>query len=627
MTNDGMEVSAASAPSLATGIDVILTHLRTLPNSPGVYRMLSEKGDALYVGKARSLKKRVVAYTQPQRLDNRLLRMVSETRAMEFITTHTEAEALLLESNLIKKLRPRFNILLRDDKSFPYILLTGDHDYPQVVKHRGARTRRGEFFGPFASAGAVNRTINALQRAFLLRSCSDNVFANRTRPCLLFQIKRCSGPCVDRIGRDDYMTLVGEARRFLTGASSRIQAELAEKMQAASDELDFEKAAMLRDRIRGMSMIQSHQDINSEGVEDADVIAGWEIGGQFCIQVFFFRGGRNNGNRAYFPANTKAQEPADVMSAFIAQFYDNKPPPPLLLLSDPVSEADLLAEALGVKAGRKVRLHRPERGAKRELVAHAASNAREALERRLAESASQRRLLDGVADAFDLDSPPNRIEAYDNSHIGGTEAFGAMIVAGPDGFMKKAYRKFRIRNSTPGDDYGMMREVFTRRFERALKEDPDRQKGDWPDLVLVDGGQGQLNAVLEVMADLGIEDVAVVSIAKGPDRNAGRERFFMPDRPPFSLEMRDPVLYFLQRLRDEVHRFVIGSHRTGRSNKIQKSTLDEVPGIGAKRKKALLHHFGSAREVSRAGLRDLEAVEGISRSTAQKIYDHFHPEG
>ncbi|MEQ9326130.1 MAG: excinuclease ABC subunit UvrC, partial [Rhodospirillales bacterium] len=358
-----MEDAAASAPSLATGIDVIQTHLRTLPNSPGVYRMLSETGDALYVGKARSLKKRVIAYTQPQRLDNRLLRMVSETRAMEFITTHTEAEALLLESNLIKKLRPRFNILLRDDKSFPYILLTGDHDYPQVVKHRGARSRRGEFFGPFASAGAVNRTINALQRAFLLRSCSDNVFANRSRPCLLFQIKRCSGPCVDRISRDDYMALVGEARRFLTGASSRIQAELAEKMQAASDDLDFEKAAMLRDRIRGMSMIQSHQDINSEGVEDADVIAGWEIGGQFCIQVFFFRGGRNNGNRAYFPANTKAQEPADVMSAFIAQFYDNKPPPPLLLLSDPVSEAELLAEALGVKAGRKVRLHRPERGA------------------------------------------------------------------------------------------------------------------------------------------------------------------------------------------------------------------------------------------------------------------------
>ena len=383
-TNDGIEDAAASAPSLATGIDVIQTHLRTLPNSPGVYRMLSETGDALYVGKARSLKKRVIAYTQPQRLDNRLLRMVSETRAMEFITTHTEAEALLLESNLIKKLRPRFNILLRDDKSFPYILLTGDHDYPQVVKHRGARSRRGEFFGPFASAGAVNRTINALQRAFLLRSCSDNVFANRSRPCLLFQIKRCSGPCVDRISRDDYMALVGEARRFLTGASSRIQAELAEKMQAASDDLDFEKAAMLRDRIRGMSMIQSHQDINSEGVEDADVIAGWEIGGQFCIQVFFFRGGRNNGNRAYFPANTKAQEPADVMSAFIAQFYDNKPPPPLLLLSDPVSEAELLAEALGVKAGRKVRLHRPERGAKRELVAHAVSNAREALERRAA---------------------------------------------------------------------------------------------------------------------------------------------------------------------------------------------------------------------------------------------------
>jgi excinuclease ABC subunit C len=626
-TDDPAGAAIAQAPSLATGIDVIRGHLKTLPNAPGVYRMLSASGDALYVGKARSLKKRVVAYTQPQRLDNRLLRMVSETRVMEFITTHTEAEALLLESNLIKKLRPRFNILLRDDKSFPYILLTGDHDFPQVLKHRGARSRRGEFFGPFASAGAVNRTINALQRAFLLRSCSDSVFANRTRPCLLFQIKRCSGPCVDRISRDDYMSLVGEARRFLTGASSRIQAELAEKMQEASDALDFEKAAILRDRIRGMSMIQSHQDINTEGVEDADVIAAWEIGGQVCIQVFFFRGGRNNGNRAYFPSNTKAQDMADVMSAFIAQFYDNKPPPPLLLLSHDASDAELLAEALGVKAGRKVRLHRPERGGKRELVAHAISNAREALERRLAESSSQRKLLEGVADAFDLEAPPTRIEAYDNSHIGGTEAFGAMIVAGPEGFMKKAYRKFRIRNAAPGDDYGMMREVFTRRFERALKEDPDRQKGDWPDLVLVDGGQGQLNAVLEVMADLGIEDVDVVSIAKGPDRNAGRERFFMPDRPPFSLEMRDPVLYFLQRLRDEVHRFVIGSHRTGRSNKIQKSALDEVPGIGAKRKKALLHHFGSAREVSRAGLRDLETVDGISRSTAQKIYDHFHPEG
>lgn len=616
-----------AGPSLREGIGVIKRHLKTLPNSPGVYRMIAASGDVLYVGKARSLRKRVVAYTQPMRLDNRLLRMVSETRSMEFITTHTEAEALLLESNLIKKLRPRFNIVLRDDKSFPYILITGDHDYPQVVKHRGARSRKGEFFGPFASAGAVNRTINALQRAFLLRSCSDSVFSNRSRPCLLFQIKRCSGPCVERISKADYEGLVGEARRFLTGASTRIQTELAGKMQEASDDLDFEKAAVLRDRIRGMAMIQSHQDINPAVVEDADVIAGHEMAGQTCIQVFFIRGGRNNGNRAYFPANAKSQDTGDIMSAFIAQFYDNKPPPPLLLLSDVPTDAELLAEALTVKAGRKVRLHRPERGDKRELVAHAISNAREALERRLAESASQRKLLEGVADAFDLDAPPSRIEVYDNSHISGTESFGAMIVAGPDGFMKKAYRKFRIREAAGDDDFAMMREVFTRRFSRALKEDPDREKGDWPDLVLVDGGLGQLNAVLEVMQELGIEDVAIVSIAKGPDRNAGRERFFMPGREPFSLEMRDPVLYFLQRLRDESHRFVIGSHRTGRSNQIQKSALDEVPGIGAKRKKALLHHFGSAREVSRAGLRDLETVEGISRSTARKIYEYFHPEG
>tara|TARA_R110000787_G_scaffold16622_7_gene50361 strand:- start:39154 stop:41052 length:1899 start_codon:yes stop_codon:yes gene_type:complete len=614
-------------PSFATGVDVIRGHLKTLPNSPGVYRMISASGDVLYVGKAKNLKKRVVAYTQPLRLDNRLMRMVSDTRSMEFITTHTEAEALLLESNLIKKLRPRFNIVLRDDKSFPYILITGDHDYPQIKKHRGARSVSGEFFGPFASAGAVNRTINALQRAFLLRSCSDNVFANRSRPCLLFQIKRCSGPCVDKISSRDYGALVGEARTFLTGASKKIQEGLAEKMQEASDRLDFEQAAKFRDRIRGMAMIQSHQDINPATVDSADVIAAFQVAGQTCIQVFFIRAGRNNGNRAYFPANAKSHDIADVISAFIAQFYDNKPPPPLVLVSDMPTDSELLAEALSVKAERKVRLHRPERGDKRELVTHAMSNAREALERRLAESASQRRLLDGVAEVFDMDSPPERIEVYDNSHISGTEAFGAMIVAGPEGFMKKAYRKFRIREAAAGDDYGMMREVFTRRFSRALKEDPDRQKGDWPDLVLIDGGQGQLNAVVEVMEDLGIEDVAVASIAKGPDRNAGRERFFVPGRDPFSLEMRDPVLYFLQRLRDESHRFVIGSHRTGRSKQIQKSALDEVPGIGAKRKKALLHHFGSARGVSHAGLRDLESVDGISRSTAQKIYDHFHPEG
>lgn len=614
-------------PSFATGVDVIREYLKTLPNSPGVYRMMSASGDVLYVGKAKNLKKRVVAYTQPLRLDNRLMRMVSDTRSMEFITTHTEAEALLLESNLIKKLRPRFNIVLRDDKSFPYILITGDHDYPQIKKHRGARSVSGEFFGPFASAGAVNRTINALQRAFLLRSCSDNVFANRSRPCLLFQIKRCSGPCVDKISSPDYGALVAEARTFLTGASKKIQEGLAGKMQEASDLLDFERAAKYRDRIRGMAMIQSHQDINPSSVESADVIAAFQIAGQTCIQVFFIRAGRNNGNRAYFPANAKSCEIAEVVSAFIAQFYDNKPPPPLVLVSDIPTDSDLLAEALSVKAERKVRLHRPERGDKRELVIHAMSNAREALERRLAESASQRRLLDGVAEVFDMDGAPDRIEVYDNSHISGTEAFGAMIVAGPEGFIKKAYRKFRIREAAAGDDYGMMREVFTRRFSRALKEDPDRQKGDWPDLVLIDGGQGQLNAVVEVMGDLGIEDVAVASIAKGPDRNAGRERFFLPGREPFSLEMRDPVLYFLQRLRDESHRFVIGSHRTGRSKQIQKSALDEVPGIGAKRKKALLHHFGSARGVSHAGLRDLESVDGISRSTAQKIYDHFHPEG
>ncbi|MGE5546077.1 MAG: excinuclease ABC subunit UvrC [Solirubrobacterales bacterium] len=622
--------TAASLPGpLGLGVAVIEKNLETMPSSPGVYRMLSVKGDALYVGKAKNLKKRVVAYARPDRQTLRIQRMIAETASMEVVVTHTEVEALLLESNLIKKLAPRYNILLRDDKSFPHILVTGDHDWPQVLKHRGARSRKGEYFGPFASAGAVNQTLSALQRAFLLRSCSDSVFASRTRPCLLFQIKRCSAPCVDRIGHDAYMELVDEARAFLSGHSQRIQKDLARRMEEASERMEYEEAAKVRDRIRALTQIQARQDINPADVEEADVVALHQAGGQSCVQVFFFRSGCNYGNRAYFPAHAQDAEAADVMAAFLGQFYADKVPPREILVSHEPAECAIVAGALSEKAGRKVVVTQPKRGDRKRLIEHAWDNAREALGRRMAESSAQVKLLQGVGELFGLDAPPSRIEVYDNSHIQGTNAVGAMIVAGPDGLMKSSYRKFNIRSTelVPGDDYGMMREVLTRRFKRAQKEDPDRDRGLWPDLVLIDGGQGQLAAALEVFADLGVDDVAIASIAKGPDRNAGRERFFVPGREPFSLPLRDPVLYFLQRLRDEAHRFAIGTHRARRAKGMTQSLLDEVAGIGARRKKALLHHFGSAREVADAGLADLEAVPGISRGMAKKIYDHFHPQG
>ncbi|HLI13088.1 MAG TPA: excinuclease ABC subunit UvrC [Alphaproteobacteria bacterium] len=644
---------------LAHGAEVIAAALKTMPESPGVYRMIDARGDVLYVGKAKDLKKRVTSYTQIARLSNRLQRMVAETTAVEVVTTHTEVEALLLESNLIKRHAPRFNVLLRDDKSFPYILLTGDSEWPQITKYRGARSRPGEYFGPFASAGAVNQTLAALERAFLLRSCADTVFASRSRPCLLYQIKRCSAPCVGRISAEDYRELVREAREFLAGKSQDVQRRLAALMQQAAEALDYETAAIYRDRIRALTQIQAKQDINVADVEEADVIAAHQAGGETCVQVFFFRAGRNYGNRAYFPRHERSLAVEEVLGAFIGQFYENKPPPSLILLSIRLPEQALIEEALTFKAGRRVEVAAPQRGPKRNMVEHALANAQAALARRLSESASQRQLLDGLAEVLHLESPPQRIEVYDNSHIMGTNAVGAMIVAGPEGLMKGAYRKFNIGTAlptarsamlgeaaagyeaeghaaasagppqglTPGDDYGMMREVLTRRFARALKEDPERERGTWPDLILIDGGLGQLNAARAVLADLGIGDVAVAAIAKGPDRNAGRERIFLPEQTPISLDQRDPVLYFLQRLRDEAHRFAIGTHRARRSKAIGLSLLDEVPGIGAKRKKALLHHFGSAKSVARAGLSDLEAVEGINKTVAKKIYDHFHPEG
>ncbi|MEJ1994640.1 MAG: excinuclease ABC subunit UvrC [Limibacillus sp.] len=622
---------AAAAKGLAGGVEAIRATWKTLPHQPGVYRMLDKRGEALYVGKARNLKKRVIAYTQIDKLPRRLQRMVAETKSMEVVTTASEVEALLLESNLIKRLMPRYNVLLRDDKSFPYILITRDHDYPQIAKHRGQHSQEGDYYGPFASAGAVNRTVTALEKAFLLRSCSDHVFANRKRPCLLYQIKRCSAPCVDRISRADYEALVKEATDFLSGRDSGIQRDLANRMERAAEAMDFEQAAVYRDRIRALSHIQSRQDINLEGMEDADVIALHEEGGQSCIQVFFFRAGRNYGNRAYFPSHDRAETPEDVMAAFVAQFYDNKPPPPLLLLSHKASEASLLAEALTSKATRKVRLLVPQRGEKRKVMEQALSNAREALARRLSESSAQRKLLAALGDLMGLDQTPERVEVYDNSHLMGTSPYGAMIVAGPEGFIKNSYRKFSIREAkteggkaSGGDDYGMMREVMTRRFSRALKEDPERERGLWPDLVLLDGGKGQLSTALEVFEELGIADQPIAAVAKGPDRDAGRERIFLPGREPVLLPPREPLLYFIQRLRDEAHRFAIGSHRLGRKKAMAASPLDEIAGIGAKRKKALLLHFGSARAVSRAGVEDLMAVEGISETVAKKIHGHFN---
>ena len=613
------------AGAMQRGRALIAGLLRTLPNGPGVYRMLDDKGTVLYVGKARSLKKRVASYLQVPRLSPRLHRMVTDTAQMEVVTTQSEAEALLLEANLIKRLKPRYNIVLRDDKSFPSILVTGDHPFPQVVKHRGAQVRPGSYFGPFASAGAVNKTVAALQRAFLLRTCSDAVFAGRTRPCLLHQIKRCSAPCVGYIDEPAYAAMVGEAHAFLSGDSRRVQEDLVRRMEEASRSLDFEEAAKLRDRIRALTLVQAHQDINLDGLGDADVIALHQAGGGACVQAFFFRGGCNYGTRAYFPDRAAGEEPGVVLEAFLTQFYAEREPPPCILISHPIPEAVLVAEALSVRAGRKVTVAVPQRGAKLQLIRNAADNAREALARRLAENASQQRLLGELARLFALDAPPRRIEVYDNSHVRGSDPYGAMIVAGPNGWIKNAYRKFTIRGAiAPGDDYAMVREVLRRRFGRAMADDPDRSGGDWPDLVLIDGGAGQLQAARDILDDLGISGVAIAAIAKGPDRDAGRERIFRPDREPFSPDPRDPVLYFLQRLRDEAHRFAIGSHRARRSVRLVRSALDEIPGIGAARKKALLHHFGSAKAVAAAGVADLEAAPGISRSMARKIYDWFH---
>lgn len=624
--------------SLVTGLAYLKSQLPRLSTGAGVYRMIDRRGEPLYVGKARNLRRRVTSYTMPTKLPERLRRMVSETTLLEIVETHTEVEALLLESNLIKRLRPRYNILLRDDKSFPYIRI-GEKDrkaaaerpgrWPRITKYRGSRANPGSYYGPFASAGAVNRTLNALERAFLLRSCSDSMFSSRTRPCLLFQIKRCSAPCVGRIEESDYDALVKQAEDFLSGRNTAIQRDLASQMETAATALEFETAAYLRDRIQALSHIQARQDINLPTLDDADVIAAWREGEHTCIQVFFFRAGRNYGNWAYYPRHDRTETTGDVLAAFIGQFYDNKPPPRLVLINEPVPDADLLAEALSAKAGHKVDLSVPQRGDKRKLIDHARNNAKAALARRLSENASQRKLLNGVADAFGLETPPERIEVYDNSHVSGTNAVGGMIVAGADGMLKNAYRKFNIKSAdlVPGDDYGMMREVLTRRFSRAIKEDPARESGTWPDLVLVDGGRGQLSSALEVMEELAIDDVPVVGVSKGPDRNAGLETFHMSDGRSFSLPRDDAVLYFLQRLRDEAHRYAIGAHRTRRANAQTHSTLDDIPGIGARRKRALLNHFGSVRNVERAGLSDLEGVDGISSTVAQTVYEWFHAEG
>jgi excinuclease ABC subunit C len=641
--------------SLAAGRDAVLRYLKGAPSSPGVYRMLDERGEVLYVGKAKNIRKRVAAYSRPTGLDTRIERMIAATRALEFVVTRTETEALLLEANLIKRLRPRFNVVLRDDKSFPYILITTDHWAPQILKHRGARTRPGHFYGPFASVWAVNRTINALQRAFLLRSCSDPFFESRTRPCLLYQIKRCSAPCTGEIEFSDYSELVREANAFLSGRSQAVKDELAKEMEVASDALDFERAAIYRDRLAALSAIQTHQGVNPRGVEEADVFAMHQQGGFSCVEVFFFRTGQNWGNRAYFPKADRSLGAGEVLSAFLAQFYDDKPPPRLILISDAIEDRELLAEALCTKSGHKVEIMLPRRGEKKDLVEHALANAREALGRKLAETSSQQKLLQQVAETFGLPRTPRRIEVYDNSHIQGSNAVGAMIVAGPEGFRKSQYRKFNIRSAdlTPGDDFAMMREVLERRFKRLLAEAPpaaevalaaaaaapgpaippeevdllhtDGEGADspWPDLVLIDGGQGQLNAARETLAALGI-DVPLVAIAKGPDRDAGRETFFQPGRDSFKLPPRDPVLYFVERLRDEAHRFAVGSHRARRKRDLREAGLQEIAGIGPSRKRALLHHFGTLKAIERAAVTDLMQVEGISDETARRIYAFFH---
>ncbi|HSM94821.1 MAG TPA: excinuclease ABC subunit UvrC [Rhizomicrobium sp.] len=608
----------------------IEAYLKTLPDGPGVYRMLNDKGDVLYVGKAKSLKKRVTSYARGAVHSDRLTRMIADTAEMIFVTTASEIEALLLESNLIKRLKPRYNVSYRDDKSFPNILLREDHAFPQLLKHRGAKSTKGVYFGPFASAGAVNRTLNTLQRAFLLRSCSDSVFESRTRPCLLFQIKRCSAPCVGRVDEAGYAELVREAEEFLNGKSRSVQDELARQMNTASDQLDFEAAARFRDRIKAMSHIQSQQGINPTTFAEADVIAAFSQGGETCIQVFFFRAGQNWGNRPYFPRHPRELSTAEVLESFVAQFYDERPAPRAIFLSEDIANRALIEEAFRLKAEHAVEIAVPQRGEKREIVEMALQNAREQLARRMAENSAQRELLEGVAETFGMESPPRRIEVYDNSHIQGTNALGGMVVAGPDGFEKGEYRKYNIKSTelTPGDDYGMMREVLTRRFSRLVKESgEDEAKAKWPDLALIDGGPGQLSVARAVLEDLGVEDVLLVGISKGPDRDAGREHFYMAGREPFRLDPRSPVLYYLQRLRDEAHRFAIGSHRKKRSKAIGANPLDEIAGVGAGRKRALLQHFGSAKAVSAASLADLESVGGVSKTLAKKVYDFFHPTG
>lgn len=631
MTTETQNSGAApdAKPAAVKGHEVIKSYLKMLDGSPGVYRMLDDAGAVLYVGKARDLQKRVSNYAKPTGHSARIGRMIAATSSMMFLTTQTETEALLLEQNLIKQLKPRYNVLLRDDKSFPNIMVTTEHDFPQITKHRGRKSQKAEYYGPFASAGSVNHTLNQLQKIFLLRNCTDSIFAARTRPCLQHQIARCSAPCVGKISAEEYGNLVDDARKFLSGKSTEIQAELAKQMEAASAAMEFERAAGLRDRIRALTNVQGSQGINPANVSEADVIALHQEGGQACIQVFFIRANQHWGNRAYFPRTGSGADADEVLEGFIAQFYDNKSPPRELIVSSEVANSDLLQEALSAKLGRNVKITVPLRGERMELILNAARNARESLGRKMAEGAAQTKLLTGLADALGLDGPPARVEVYDNSHIQGAHAVGAMIVAGPDGFMKSAYRKFNIKSDaiTPGDDFGMMKEVLSRRFKRLLKEDPDRETENWPNLLLIDGGAGQISAVAEIMADLGVDDVPFVGVAKGEDRDKGKEEFHVHGQAAFALRRNDPVLYFIQRLRDEAHRFAIGAHRQKRSKAIGTTPLDDVPGVGGTRKKALLQHFGSAKAVSRASLKDLQAVTGISGNLAETIYDFFHDKG
>jgi excinuclease ABC subunit C len=611
------------------GYQIIHGYLRSLDNSPGVYRMLGEQGDVLYVGKARNLVKRVSSYAKLTGHTARIGRMISATTSMMFLTTCTETEALLLEQNLIKQLKPKYNVLLRDDKSFPNIVVTKAHDFPMIKKHRGRRSEAGSYFGPFASAGSVNRTLNQLQKIFLLRNCTDSMFSSRTRPCLQYQIARCSGPCVGHISQQDYAKSVADAEDFLKGKTTSIQVKLATEMADASAAMEFERAAGLRDRIRALTEVQSTQGVNPRIVSEADVIALHMSAGQACVQVFFIRAHQNWGNRAYFPHTGTGAEAPEILEAFVGQFYANKQPPKQVLLSHGIENDDLVQDFLTNKLGKKVDILVPQRGEKMDLIANAMRNAKESLARKMAESATQTKLLTGLAEAFDLDCPPKRIEIYDNSHIQGAHAVGAMVVSGPEGFEKSSYRKFNIKGTdiTPGDDFGMMKEVLDRRFRRLLKEDPDRKSNLWPDLLLIDGGAGQVSAVAEILQELGVEDVPFIGVAKGVDRDAGKEEFHRPARRPFALRRNDPVLYFIQRLRDEAHRFAIGTHRAKRAKAFTATPLDEVPGVGAMRKRALLAHFGSAKAVSRAGLQDLSSVDGVSDALAATIYDFFHDKG